>query len=269
MLTSHGHIGDALVGPTSTNIAMISRKPDLLQVCDTFVGSRTLPDRRAERRSRLVHGQSMEGILDSVGQLRVIEPELRCCVIKAKLLHPRNRRNPKAAHGVEDRNCLDGDELATATAFKDSCQAILDEQASVVLCSVFPHGFVVKGDARVRILVFIGEPVLHVFEDWEEEFHALAGQEAEASDHAGDASSCEGATREADEDDFIAVDVVATYERVTFTYVLHHILAGSRDHGSGRMRAHLCNTIAKGAAREGVRHCAARSNPRLVVDDLD
>lgn len=66
LLTSHGHIGDALVGPASANIAMIAREPDLLQVGDTLIGSRAFPNRRAERWSWLVQGQSVKGVLDAV-----------------------------------------------------------------------------------------------------------------------------------------------------------------------------------------------------------
>ena len=232
LLTGHGHVGDALVGPASTDVAMIAREPDLLQIGDTLVGGRPLPDRRAERRSWLVHRQSLEGILDAVRQLGVVEPELRGRVVDAELFHPCDRGNPETTHGVKDRDGLDGDELAGATTFKDPRETLLNEQAPVVLRCVLPHGFVVKGDTWVRILVLLGLPILHVLEDGEEELHALAGQEAETSDHAGDAPSGEGATRKADENDLVAVNVVAANERIALAYVLDTVSAAAQRIGA-------------------------------------
>lgn len=133
-------------------------------------------------------------------------------MVYAKLFHPRNRGNSETAYGIKDCDGLDGDELSGATTFEDARETILDEQAPVVFGRVFTSGLVVEGDTRVRILVILGLPILHIFKDGEEEFHSFTGQETEASNHAGDAAGGEGATREADENNLVAVDVVAAYK---------------------------------------------------------
>lgn len=199
---------------------MIARELHLTQIGDIFVGNGAFPEGGAEGGSGLVECERMKSIFDSVRQRRVVEAKFRGGVVDSKLLHPRNRRHAETAHRVKHSNGLDGDQLAAAAPFKHSRVALVDEHAPVVFLGVVPHGLVVKGDAGKGVLVSFGSPVLHVFEDGKEEFHALAGQQAQVPNHAGDTASRKGATGKANEDDFVAVNVVGTNEGVAFAHVL-------------------------------------------------
>lgn len=163
----------------------------------------------------------MESMLDSVGQVGVVETELRGCVVDAEILRPWNRRDTKTADRVKHPNGFDCDELPTILlGFVDAGEPFLLELVSIVAGSIVARWLLVKRNSGKGVFVSSGLPILHVFEDRKKELHALSGQKADARDHTGDTARCEGAAGEADEDDLVTVDIVGADERVTLPYVL-------------------------------------------------
>ncbi len=84
-LTRESHIGYASVLPPPSNITMVSRKPHLTQVGRAAMYRNTLPDGWAERQAVLVKGYRVEGVLDAVRQIRVVEAELLSRRVNAQL----------------------------------------------------------------------------------------------------------------------------------------------------------------------------------------
>lgn len=74
-LTSQCDVGHALVFPTSTTISMVSGKPNLPQISGESILRSAFPNSRAERGSRLIQSQSLEGMLYSIREIRIVPLE--------------------------------------------------------------------------------------------------------------------------------------------------------------------------------------------------
>jgi len=74
--TCERHVGDTGILPTSADIPVITGKPDLAELGGVFVCVAAFPDSRAERGTVFVEGKGLEGVLDSVCEIGVVESEL-------------------------------------------------------------------------------------------------------------------------------------------------------------------------------------------------
>ncbi len=111
------------------------------------------------------------------------------------------------------------------------------ETRAVLLISLGASRFVVKGTTWEDISVAFVHPVLHVLENGIEVLNALSRQQAQLADHAGHRSDGEGTSREANEDDLVAVDVVGTCERICLSDALqvHGGLVGKTGRRKGKL----------------------------------
>lgn len=162
-------------------------------------------------------------------------------------------------------DCLDLDNFSLALLLPDTGHATLPKLAlvftetnmtthllqlgPVLLRRIFALGLVLKRQVRELVLVLVVHPVLHVLEDRVKVLDALAGQQAQVGNHAGDGADGVRAAREADEDDLVAVAVVGAQEAVDLADALRQ-------------------AEAECAAGEGVEGVGARADARLVLDDL-